>query len=97
VSIEETIAAAVAMVVRAELEPILAALEDLQRRLPAQLGDVASVCAATGLSPASVRRRIRDGSFPTVKVGARRLVDLAALRPVAPAEIAALARKARGG
>jgi hypothetical protein len=96
VSVEAIIAERVAERVRAELAPVLAALGDLQRRLPPQLGDVAQASAATGLSPASIRRRIKDGSLPTVKVGSRRLVDLAALRPPSPEEIAKLAREARG-
>jgi|SRR6187551_2220046 len=96
-SVEAIIAERVAERVRAEIAPVLAALEDLQRRLPPQLGDVPQACAATGLSPATVRRRIKDGTLPTVLVGRRRLIDLAALRPVSPEHVARLASEARRG
>lgn len=76
---------------------LLAKLGELERRLPPQLGDVARACAATGLSPATVRRRIKDGSIPTVRVGSRVLVDLSALRPPEPEQVARLAREARRG
>lgn len=95
-TIEGLIAERVVERLRTELAPLLAALEDVQRRLPPQLGDVAAVCRVTGLSPATVRRRISDGTLPTVTVGARRLVDLAALRPAEPEAVARLARQARG-
>ena len=96
-SVEALIAERVVERIRAELAPLHAKIELLEKRLPPQLGDVAQVCMATGLSPATVRRRIKDGSLPSVLVGKRRLVDLAALRPPSPEEIAKLAREARGG
>jgi excisionase family DNA binding protein len=76
------------------LERIEAALD---RRLPPQLGSVAEVCRATGLSAATVRRRIADGSFASTKVGGRVLVDLSSFRPTETAEIAKLAARARRG
>jgi hypothetical protein len=94
-SVEALIAEAIAERLRILLVPIQAALDDLQRRMPPQLGSVADACRVTGLSPATVRRRIRDGSFVTKTVGARVLVDLAALRPAEPAEVARLAYEAR--
>ena len=83
--------------VEAQNLELLTEVADLKRRLPPQLGDVAAVCRVTGLSAATVRRRICDGTFPSLRVGARVLVDLAAVRPTEPEAIARLARKARGG
>lgn len=74
------------------LERIEAALE---RRLPPQLGDVATVARLSGLSLATIRRRVKDGSIPSRKIGGRVLIDLGALRPTPTDEIAALAEQAR--
>jgi hypothetical protein len=87
---------AVVDVLRAELAGVRAQLEEVKRALPPPLGDVARAAEVTGLSPASVRRRIKDGTFPTVRVGGRVLVDLAKLpRPLSNEEIEVLARGAR--
>jgi hypothetical protein len=98
-SIEEQIADAVDARVKLALAPVVALLEQIKRALPPQLADVARAAEVTGLSEASIRRRVSDGTISSVRVGGRILVDLTspALRPTSDAEIEKLARDARSG
>jgi hypothetical protein len=94
-SVEALIAARVRDEVEDLIRPLIDRLEAIEARLPPQLGSVADVCRVTGLSPATVRRRLRDGSIASKRVGGRLLVDLTALRLPSPDEIGRLAATAR--
>lgn len=70
-------------------------LRHLRRALPPQLGPMSEAARLTGLSMSTVKRRVKDGSIPSRKVGRSVLVDLAALRPLMNEEVARAARRAR--
>jgi excisionase family DNA binding protein len=81
-TLEESIAA----LIRAELAPVVAemratsaALESLRQSLPAQLVTVPEAAQRLGLSAATVRRRVKDGTLPARRVGKSIRVDLSAL------------------
>jgi len=56
---------------------------------------VKETCRRFGLSLATGRRRIKDGSWPYRRDGKRILVDLVKLRGMSDVEIASLARASR--
>ena len=89
----------VADVLRAELAPMREDLAQLKRAAPPAFGDVDQVAALTGLSRATVRRRVADGSFRRAagSRGRRVLIDLGSLRGPDDTTVAKLAREARGG
>jgi len=78
-----------------EIRALCASVESLRAATPPRLVDVAEACRLTGLSPATVRRRISDGTIPAVRLGRAVRVDLASLRPPAASTVAALVREAR--
>jgi excisionase family DNA binding protein len=80
-----------------ELRAVRQELAALRRALPPQLISIPAAARALGVSVATVRRHARNGSLPSVRVGARLLVDLAALRPTSPEEVARLAALAQQG
>ena len=93
-SLEDGIAAAV----RAEVAPLqanvarlTAEVEALRRALPPALVTLKEAANRLGLSLSTVRRRVRDGSLPARKVGRCVRVDLGALHPPTPSEVARLA------
>jgi hypothetical protein len=82
-----------------KLAPVRAALDELKRAAPPAYADVEQVAAITGLSPATIRRRVADGTYrraPGAR-GTRVLVELSSLRGADDLEIARLARAAREG
>jgi len=98
--------AAIADAVRAAVQPLaeeirrLTALVEQQRAptTPAPtLLTVREFATHAGLSQCTVRRRISDGSLSSTRIGASIRIPVAALRPADPAQIATLARAARGG
>ena len=97
-SFEETLGAIVEAKLaplRAEISVLAAKVEALRRALPPALVPVPEAAQAIGVSEATVRRRIKDGSIPVRRVGRSVRVDLAALSPPDSAEVARLAHQAR--
>lgn len=89
-SIEETLAAAVSAQLepmRAELRRMTAELAAMRRALPPQLVTMTQAAKALGLSLSTVRRRVRDGSLPSKRVGRSVRVDLAAVSGPAESEV----------
>jgi excisionase family DNA binding protein len=95
-TLAEVVGAAVAPVV-AELRELRATVEALRAASPPTLVTVGEACRLTGLSPATVRRRVADGTMPSRRIGRSVRVDLASLRPTDPATVTALAAEARAG
>lgn len=75
---------------------LLARVARMEERLPRDLVPAPEYGRRTGLSRSSIARAIKAGELPVVRVGRRVLIDASAIRPVSPAEIARLAREARG-
>jgi hypothetical protein len=98
VSIEAAITEAVAVAVAplvSEIRELRATVEALRAASPPKLVTVGEMVRLGYGSPATVRRRIADGSYPCVRHGRSVRVDLAALKPIDPATVAALADAAR--
>lgn len=83
--------------VEARLAEVRAAVEAVQTKLPPALATSAQAAQALGVSVATVRRRVRDGQLPTVRVGRALRIDLSALRAREEADVARLASHARLG
>ena len=97
-SIEAAIADAVAVAVAplvSEIRELRATVEALRAASPPKLVSAAELVRLGFGSPATVRRRIADGTYPAVRHGRSVRVDLAALKPIDPASVAALADAAR--
>lgn len=89
-SIEDTIAAAVQAHVSplvAEVQRMTAELEALRRALPSRLVTLAEAAEQLGVSLATVRRRVRDGSLPSKRIGRAVRVDLSALGSTAAHDV----------
>jgi excisionase family DNA binding protein len=99
-----SIDAAITEAVAVAMAPVLAEL----RALRAELARLAALAAPepsmlsirrfaerAGLSACTVRRRVSDGSLPSVRVGGAVRIPASALQPVDSAQIAELARAAR--
>jgi hypothetical protein len=98
VSIEAAIADAVAMAVAplvSEIRELRATVEALRAASPPKLLTVCEMVRLGYGSPATVRRRIADGTYPCVRHGRSVRVDLAALKPIDSATVASLADAAR--
>ena len=78
-----------------EIRELRATVEALRAASPSKLVRVGELVRLGYGSPASVRRRIADGTYPSVRHGRSVRVDLAALKPTDPATVAALAEQAR--
>jgi excisionase family DNA binding protein len=68
-----------------KVERMAVAVEQLRSGQPSQLGRVEDVCRVLDISPATLHRRVRDGSIRAIRHGRALRFDLAALRPVDPA------------
>ncbi len=95
-ALAEVVADAVAPVV-AELRELRATVDALRAASPSRLVTVADLVRLGYGSPATVRRRIADGTIPCIRHGRSVRVDLASLRPIDRATVAALAEAARAG
>ena len=78
-----------------ELRELRATVDALRTASPTRLVTVAELVRLGYGSPATVRRRIADGTYPAIRHGRSVRVDLASLRPTDPAVVAALAKEAR--
>jgi hypothetical protein len=78
-----------------EIRGLRATVEALRAASPPKLVTVGELVRLGYGSPATVRRRIADGTFPCVRHGRSVRVDLASLRPVDSATVAAMAMEAR--
>ena len=93
-----TIAAAVAKQIaplRQDIARLMAGFEALLAASPPVLVNVPEAARRLGVSPVTIRRRIRDGRLPVVRVGRAVRVDLSGVRAPAEAEVVKLARQAR--
>ena len=97
-----TIDAALAAVVSDAVAPLLSEIRELRASVdalraasPSRLATVAELVRLGYGSPASVRRRIADGTYPAIRHGRSIRVDLVALKPPRPEMVADLADKAR--
>ena len=95
-AISDAVTVAVAPVL-AELRALRATVDALRAASPSRLATVAELVRLGYGSPASVRRRIADGTFPAIRHGRSIRVDIAALKPATPERVAELAREARKG
>jgi hypothetical protein len=98
-TVEDTISGAVTAAVApmlAELRALRAEVAALRAASPSRLVTVNRLVELGYGSPATVRRRIANGTYPCVRHGRSVRVDLAALKPVDPNTVAALAAEARG-
>ena len=80
----------------AEIRELRATVEALRAASPPKLVTVTEACRITGLSPATMRRRIADHSIESIRVGPRAIrVDVGSLRPTDPTVVATLAAEAQ--
>lgn len=89
-TVDETIAAAVQAQVSpvlSELRRLTAEVEALRRALPTRMLSISEAAEHLGISVATVRRRVRDGSLPSKKLGRSVRIDATALGQVAPAAV----------
>ena len=96
-SIEDAIGGALAAELaplRAEIRRLTSDVEAVRRALPPQLVSVAEAAEALGLSVATVRRRVKDGTLPYRQIGRSLRVDLSAQRAATEAEVVELAEAA---
>ena len=82
---------------RAEVAALRMEVAALRKTVPPALVDVSTAAERLGLSEATVRRRIKDGSLPSQRVGRAVRIDLATVRPLDADEVARLAHEARAG
>jgi hypothetical protein len=95
-AISDAVTAAVAPML-AELRALRAEMAALRAASPSQLVTVNRLVELGYGSPATVRRRIADNTYPAIRHGRSIRVDLASLKPPSPEVIAELAREARKG
>jgi excisionase family DNA binding protein len=80
---------------RAELRELRAEVATLRRALPPTLASIPEAAAHLGVSIATMRRRVRAGDVPSLRVGRSVRVDVGALQAVDVHDVEALARAAR--
>jgi excisionase family DNA binding protein len=64
---------------RGQVERLTVVVEQLRAGQPSQLGRVEDACRILNVSPATLHRRIRDGSIKTIRHGRALRFDLATL------------------
>ena len=93
-AITDAVATALAPLV-AEIRALRASIEALRAASPSRLVTVGELVRLGYGSPATIRRRIADGSIPAIRRGRSVRIDISALQPLDPAAAAALADAAR--
>lgn len=81
---------------RRDVAHLMAAIERVEKRLPSPLASVQQAAEVLGCSVPTIRRKVKAGEIPSVRVGRAIRVDLSKLRALTGAEIRDLARRARG-
>lgn len=90
-TLEETITEAVQRAVAPLVESnrrLADQVEQLRRALPAQLVSIPGAAKRLGISEKTIRRRIDAGELPIKRIGARVLIDLAAMHAPSDDEVA---------
>jgi excisionase family DNA binding protein len=64
---------------RGQVERLTVAVEGLRAGQPSQLGRVEDACRILNVSPATLHRRVRDGSIKAIRHGRALRFDLATL------------------
>jgi excisionase family DNA binding protein len=64
---------------RGQIERLTVVVEQLHAATPSQLGRVEDACRVLNVSPATLHRRIRDGSIKAIRHGRALRFDLASL------------------
>jgi len=64
---------------RGQVERLIVAVEGLRAAAPSQLGRVEDACRILNVSPATLHRRVRDGSIKAIRHGHALRFDLASL------------------
>ncbi len=99
-TIEEALAAvleAKLAPVRADVGRLVAEVEAMRRSIPPVLVSMTEAAKRLGVSVSTIRRRVRDGSLPTRRIGFAVRVDLTALHPPSEAEVVRLVDATRRG
>jgi excisionase family DNA binding protein len=81
---------------RREVAYLLAAMARVENRLPSPLANVQQAAAALRCSVPTIRRKVKAGEIPSMRIGRSVRIDLSKLRALTGAEVRDLARRARG-
>jgi excisionase family DNA binding protein len=79
----------------AQVTTLTESIEKLRRASPSTFVPMSEAASRLGVSLSTLRRRIRAGDVPVVRIGRSVRVDLGALRPADQAEVARLTEAAR--
>ena len=96
--IEESIASAVAAAcapLAAEIRDLRAVVTSLKALLPPNLVSVSEACRLTGLSKATIHRRVKSGELGSVRIGQSLRIDLSLLQVPSPECVTRAARGLR--
>jgi excisionase family DNA binding protein len=77
-----------------ELRKLQEEVRELRQALPAMLVSMEEAAKHLGVNYSTIRRWVKNGSVPSLKIGSTVRVDLRALRPQTGAEIVSLAAAA---
>jgi excisionase family DNA binding protein len=78
-----------------KIERLTAIVDALRDVSPPMLVSVQEFCRRAGISPATAWRMIASKELPVQRIGRSVRINLAALRPIDPGEIARLSMEAR--
>lgn len=92
-SFEDTIGAIVEAAVARAVAPLAAEVARLRQEAEKPLS-IEQAAARLGISERTVRRRVKDGSLPATRVGARVLVQVGAVLPSSD-QVVSIAHRAR--
>ena len=82
--------------VRRAVEPLRAEVASLRAALPPPaLVTLEEAARLAGVSPATMRRRVKAGEVPAIRVGRSVRIDPAVVRPLAEAKVLELVHEAR--
>lgn len=86
--LEDALASLIRLAVREELQPLVAALSDLRAQtVDRALLPLPEAANQLGISIRTLRRRIRDGSVPAVRLGSAVRIDMRALRASSSSDV----------
>jgi excisionase family DNA binding protein len=81
---------------RREVMYLLTAMARGENRLPSPLANVQQAAAVLGCSVPTIRRKVKAGEIPSMRIGRSVRIDLTKLRALSGAEVSDLARRALG-